>query len=240
MKHGMNRVLKLILTLLLASLIIAGGVYAEDGEPVRQSGSISVTKYEDNESKNPIEGVTFTIYQLTSYDGRTYTVLPGFESIFGGMVANGQIDPGDYDLTKIQDKTDAIAEAAADNGIAAYASVTTDADGKAVFTELPLGCWFVEETEAPDYVTEKSANFIVSVPMTNEAGNGLIYDISVYPKNVVEYTEPTPEPKPEPKPSNPVYTGISTQTGLCILIGTAALAAGIAMYTANRRKRQEG
>lgn len=236
MKKGLNKVLTVVLALLLVSCFAGSSVFAADADTVDQLGSISITKYEDNESKKPIEGVTFTIYQMTAYGDNVYTVQPGFEDIFKGMEKDGQIDPNDYDLTKIQDQTEAIAKAVTDNKIKAFAEVTTDAEGKAVFSDLPEGCWFVEETAAPAIVKEKSANFIVNVPMTNENGDGLIYNISVYPKNIVEYP---PEPVPEPTPSTPVYTGITTQTSVCILIGTAILAAGIALYTASRKKRQE-
>ena len=229
MKNRLNKLMSILLVLLLAGCIARCPVFAAYDET---TGSISITKYEDSEAKKPIEGVTFALYQMTAYSDNVYTVKPGFDGIFAGMEKNGQIDPNDYDLSKIQNRTDAIVQAIDSGGIASYASVTTDADGKAVFSDLPEGCWFVEETAAPDYVKEKSANFIVSVPMTNESGDGLIYDISVYPKNIVVYTTP----ETEPAPSTPVYTGITTQMSVSILIGTAALAAGIALYMAKRKK----
>lgn len=234
MKNGLNKVLTLVLALLLVSCFAGSSIFAAEATSDGTLGSISITKYEDNESKKPIEGVTFTIYQMTAYGDNIYTVQPGFEDIFKDMEKDGQIDPNDYDLTKIQDQTDAIAQAVSDYKIQAFATAVTNAEGKAVFSELPEGCWFIEETAAPDYVKEKSANFIVNVPMTNEDGDGLIYDIEVFPKNVVEYP-----PEPTPTPSNPVYTGITTQTSVFILLGTAVLAGGIALYTAKRKKRQE-
>lgn len=234
MKNGLNKVLTLVLALLLVSCFAGSSIFAAEATSDGTLGSILITKYEDNESKKPIEGVTFTLYQMTAYGDNLYSVMPGFEGIFKDMEKDGQIDPNDYDLTKIQDQTDAIAQAVSDNKIQAFATAVTNAEGKAVFSELPEGCWFVQETAAPDYVKEKSANFIVNVPMTNEDGDGLIYDIEVFPKNVVEYP-----PEPTPEPSTPVYTGISTQTSIFILLGTAVLAGGIALYTAKRKKRQE-
>ena len=45
----------------------------------------------------------------------------------------------------------------------------------------------VEETKAPSQVVNKTANFLVSVPMTNEDGDDWIYNITANPKNETIY-----------------------------------------------------
>lgn len=67
---------------------------------------------------------------------------------------------------------------------------TTGADGKAVFTDLPLGIYLVEETNAPGGIVT-GAPFIVSIPMVNEASDAWNYDVIAYPKNTETKTEKT-------------------------------------------------
>lgn len=60
----------------------------------------------------------------------------------------------------------------------------TDAQGIASFEDLPLGIYVVTETEVPEGSSiKKSADFLVSVPMTNPDGAGWNYNVHAYPKN---------------------------------------------------------
>ena len=67
---------------------------------------------------------------------------------------------------------------------------TTGTDGKAAFTDLPLGIYLVEETNAPAGIVAGDP-FIVSVPMVNEASDAWNYDVIAYPKNTETKTEKT-------------------------------------------------
>ena len=67
----------------------------------------------------------------------------------------------------------------------------TDAYGHTQATGLPLGLYLFVETKVPEMVTETSAPFLVSVPMTSvdgtnasDGGTRWIYDIALYPKNL--------------------------------------------------------
>lgn len=64
-----------------------------------------------------------------------------------------------------------------------------DITGKASakFTDLDLGLYLVQETKAPSQIVNKTANFLVSVPMTNEAGKAWNYDVVAEPKNAAVY-----------------------------------------------------
>lgn len=67
----------------------------------------------------------------------------------------------------------------------------TDAYGHTSAAGLPLGLYLFVETRVPELVTETTAPFLVSVPMTSVDGNNAvdggerwIYDIALYPKNL--------------------------------------------------------
>ena len=67
----------------------------------------------------------------------------------------------------------------------------TDAYGHTAAADLPLGLYLFVETKVPEMVTDTTAPFLVSVPMTatngtnvNDGGTRWIYDITLYPKNL--------------------------------------------------------
>ena len=67
---------------------------------------------------------------------------------------------------------------------------TTSGQGEAKFSDLPLGIYLVEETNAPAGIVT-GAPFIVSIPMVNEASDAWNYDVVAYPKNTETKTEKT-------------------------------------------------
>lgn len=60
----------------------------------------------------------------------------------------------------------------------------TDAYGKTKAENLDLGLYLVVETKVPEMVTSTCNPFFISLPMTSGDGNGWIYDVTVYPKNL--------------------------------------------------------
>lgn len=66
-------------------------------------------------------------------------------------------------------------------------TMTTDSKGHATMdvTSDDYGLYVVKETSSPDKVTTESVGFYVYLPMTNENGDGFLYDVYVYPKNVI-------------------------------------------------------
>lgn len=66
-------------------------------------------------------------------------------------------------------------------------TMTTDSTGHAKMdvTSDDYGLYVVKETSSPDKVTTESVGFYVYLPMTNENGDGFLYDVYVYPKNVI-------------------------------------------------------
>jgi len=59
---------------------------------------------------------------------------------------------------------------------------TTDTNGRVSLTGLPLGLYFVAETNLPSNVMPGKP-FFVTLPMANEAGDGWIYNVFAYPKS---------------------------------------------------------
>lgn len=78
---------------------------------------------------------------------------------------------------------------------AANGEVFTGRDGKASFTDLPVGMYLVIETSTTQAVTSKVEPFLVSIPMTrigadkdaasNKNQETWLYDVTVYPKNSI-------------------------------------------------------
>ena len=61
----------------------------------------------------------------------------------------------------------------------------TDAYGHSAVDGLPLGLYLVVETRVPEMVTETTAPFLISLPMTSVVNGGeWIYDPVLYPKNM--------------------------------------------------------
>ena len=59
----------------------------------------------------------------------------------------------------------------------------TDSYGHSEAKNLPVGLYLVVETRVPEMVTETTAPFLLSLPMTTVDGTQWVYDICVYPKN---------------------------------------------------------
>lgn len=91
----------------------------------------------------------------------------------------------------------------------------TEEDGIAKFANLPLGLYLVTEIEPP--VGQLAFYpFFVTIPMTNPAGDGWMYEVSAFPKNQPLVVDPmpmptfpviTPSPTPTPTPTQPPAEG---------------------------------
>ena len=71
------------------------------------------------------------------------------------------------------------------------AMTETDAYGHTGAFDLPLGLYLLIETRVPEMVTDTTAPFLVSLPMTsvdgnnaNDGGTRWVYDVTLYPKNL--------------------------------------------------------
>lgn len=127
----------------------------------------------------------FTLYQVMD----TNTLL----AYYNDNTTADQVDVKDYFTNYAENKTAAGLKTA--YATAYKAEVRTDENGKATFTELPVGMYLVIETKTPQAVTMPVEPFLVSIPMTrigdkttgadNQNQKEWLYDVTVYPKNSI-------------------------------------------------------
>jgi fimbrial isopeptide formation D2 family protein/LPXTG-motif cell wall-anchored protein len=127
----------------------------------------------------------FTLYQVMD----TNTLL----AYYNDNTTADQVDVKDYFTNYAENKTAAGLKTA--YATAYKAEVLTDENGKATFTELPVGMYLVIETKTPQAVTMPVEPFLVSIPMTrigdkttgadNQNQKEWLYDVTVYPKNSI-------------------------------------------------------
>lgn len=176
-----------------------------------KTGSIIIHKYEYNgeqtslpngtgqtsdvssvpENAKELSGVKFEAYKLaeisqetvTDTDGKKSTALK-YTNIIQGLDDSDFNENTTYD--SIKDKITGTLTVAG--------TATTNDSGIATIGNLGLGVYLVKEVDAPSQVTNKTANFIVSIPTTNTVtdsttkyGDEWIYDVNVYPKNATNY-----------------------------------------------------
>lgn len=127
----------------------------------------------------------FTLYQVMN----TETLL----AYYNDNTTADQVDVKDYFTNYAENKTAAGLKTA--YATAYKSEVRTDENGKATFTELPVGMYLVIETKTPQTVTMPVEPFLVSIPMTrigdkatgadNQNQKEWLYDVTVYPKNSI-------------------------------------------------------
>lgn len=147
-----------------------------------KKGSITINKYEGNDTNKPLAGVEFTIYKIADLEQGSDPVELKYKSLIGDKVTI----TSDTKYNEIKSVVDA---KVADKTLTGTSQKTEMKNGKATaeFTNLDLGVYLVEETKAPSQVVNKTANFLVSVPMTNKDGDDWVYNITADPKNETVY-----------------------------------------------------
>lgn len=137
-----------------------------------RTGTVSITLAEDS-NKKPIQGAEFSLYQVASVApdesgdlSYTYTdALKDFDTL-----------PNDPSVAV---ELDAYIR---EHSVSAEKNVT-DAQGRVVFSNLPLGLYFLKQTNYVDgYAACKS--FVVSVP--EQTNDSYTYDIKATPKTEPE------------------------------------------------------
>ncbi|MDO5777765.1 MAG: SpaH/EbpB family LPXTG-anchored major pilin [Eubacteriales bacterium] len=127
----------------------------------------------------PLDGVTFTLYKVMNAD----QLKKYYENAQGSSVNSVTITDYVQDNV-IKDKDNY----SADKGNLFTAVTGATGSAGVAKIELPVGMYAVVETKVPAGVTEKTPAFLVSVPMTDNAGKNWLYDIEVFPKNKTSYT----------------------------------------------------
>lgn len=173
-----------------------------------QKGTLTINKYEgtdENTSKDkPLAGVKFKIWKVADIDqdtsvasnvGFKYTPVDTMTALDASDFESTETDPKDYTddiynkvLTKLNKNKEV------ENGtLAGGKEATTELNNgtniaAAKFTNLDLGLYLVQEIAAPSQIVKKTANFLVSVPMTNKDGTAWNYDVVANPKNEAVYS----------------------------------------------------
>ena len=166
----MGRKILTICMILLLVITCMTTASAEGFDPER-TGSIRVTLTSQDE-KTPIADAVLRVYYVATVsvneDGNLrYTYTPAFAQTGIAM-----------DDPELAAKLDAYL---AENEVEA-ATLLTDAEGTVVLTDLPLGLYFVRQTNAvKDFAP--CTPFLVTVPMANE--DGYVYEVNASPKTEV-------------------------------------------------------
>lgn len=171
-----------------------------------QKGTLTINKYEGTDANTsndkPLAGVEFTIWKVADIEqdsssskvGFKYTPVTGLGLVADDFTSN-ETEAQKYTddiyakvLNKLNTNKDVENGTLAGGKKATTALDTTKTTATAKFTELELGLYLVQETNAPSQIVNKTANFLVSVPMTNEAGTAWDYDVVAEPKNAAVYS----------------------------------------------------
>lgn len=154
---------------------------------VNKKGSLTIHKYE-------MEDISLATVRGNGEETTDIpeTAIPYADVTFkltrvADLVTNGKVNKTYYTTDGIKLPTPS--EAKEMSAIATYTK-TTDSNGEATFTDLPLGIYLVQETHAPSQTVKKVADFVVSIPMTDSTGTAWNYNVHAYPKNETTYAEP--------------------------------------------------
>ena len=173
-----------------------------------QKGTLTINKYEgtDENTSNdkPLAGVEFTIWKVADIEQDTSpSSNVGFKFVPVRTFAGLKESDFKSDKTKADEYTNEIygkvlaklntnkevKDGTLHDGIKATTKIDNETGkASAKFTDLKLGLYLVQETKAPSQIVNKTANFLVSVPMTNEDGTAWNYDVVAEPKNDAVYS----------------------------------------------------
>ena len=196
MKSIATKILSLALTVMMVMSMLCAGLVANAAAAdnasdkaatnaayhidMNKKGSVTIHKYEvpdidvasasgtgeasdvDKvpEEAKPLADVTFTIYKFAELD--------------------------EY-FTATEAKMPTVSDVKLPVNAAKAITVTTDENGIAVAKDLPLGFYYVEETDGPAQITKKTEPFVISLPFTNKEGTEWLYDLEAFPKNQTGY-----------------------------------------------------
>ena len=159
-----------------------------------KKGSLTINKYEGTDTTKPLPGVEFTIYKIATIDQETNSTSanPYTEVKFTPVIDFGTTITSSTTYNDIKAK---VVEAVNDGSLRGQKATTAYDSGKTVasvtFSNLDLGVYLVVETNAPSQIVNKTANFLVSIPMakTDTNGNaiGWNYNVVANPKNAAVY-----------------------------------------------------
>lgn len=227
----------------LGTCCIAGSIaYAKDAgvntatidTTKKSTTSITIHKYENNpagtirangeevkdlSNRKPVKGVKFTLWRLKKgADEIDLSTSEGWKKIKGleNLVAtaeNNKKTAHDFiagtnpEFNKYTDAGEGVDKASGK-------SCTTGEDGSCKFEQLPMGLYYVEETDVsgaqlkdgktwkPVSITKGVDPFFVTTPLANESKKTWLYEVNVYPKNDTSNDLPKKTPANTPNKLN--------------------------------------
>lgn len=200
MKKAKRFLTGLLSAALALSLCAMPAMAAEGGTitstiDTNRTGSLTINKYEGDKAEDDklLDGVTFTAYKVAEIVQSTVAGTTDVKMQPVEALTSIKPDIQITSETKYDNIEDTVEKALADDAnpkLIAFATATTGANGikgQAVFSEMPVGVYLIVETGAPSQIVNKTANFLVSIPMANADGTGWNYDIVANPKNAAVY-----------------------------------------------------
>lgn len=130
----------------------------------------------------PLDGVTFTLYKVMDAD----KLQAYYENVQEN--ANDSVTIDTYVKNNAIKNSDDYSVANKNLFTAITGETGSEAGTGTAKITLPVGMYAVVETNVPAGVTERTPAFLVSVPMTDNAGKNWLYHIEVFPKNKTSYT----------------------------------------------------
>lgn len=156
-----------LIALLVFSLLIPAGMVGASTAPAPDNGSLTIHKFErepgveDGEDGDGSAGQGNRVPEdAKALEGVEFTITQTHSY-------NSETD----EWNVVEDE-DALTD-----------KLVTDSDGLAVFHDLPLGRYTVQETDGPPHVNLNTEVFTVDIPMTSPDGTTVNYDVHIYPKN---------------------------------------------------------
>ena len=180
--------MRTLLLFLLAACLLAGAALAAPGLDVTRLGSIRVT-VRDTATQSPVPGGTLTLYPVASLSEEDGNELLTYNDAFAacGVPVASLLE---------QLPADALADYAAQQKLSGT-TLAVDAEGTAVFSDLPVGLYLVVQT-APARNREAIRPFLVSLPQ--RVGDTRVYDVDASPK--LGTTNPKPSAPPAVPPAD--------------------------------------
>lgn len=200
MKKAKRFLTGLLSAALALSLCAMPAMAAEGGTitstiDTNRTGSLTINKYEGDAANADklLDGVTFTAYKVANIVQSTVAGTTDVKMEPVEALTNIKPDikiTSDTKYDEIEGTVEKALAKDADPKLTAFATATTGANGtkgQAVFSGMPVGVYLIVETDAPSQIVNKTANFLVSIPMANADGTGWNYDIVANPKNAAVY-----------------------------------------------------
>jgi len=171
------RIRKRIGTIIMAIIMLSSLSITALADEIPTSGSITIHKYEVED----LDDYTF--------DGTGEQLDDDYQVDSNGTEL-GDLTPLDgitFKITQVVPNTGKVGSTDVDDYeemTGGYTAEGQTSAGTITWNNLAFGYYLIEEVQGPT-TQSVAAPFIVALPMTNPAGDGLIYNVHVYPKNEI-------------------------------------------------------